>query len=104
MDNKSAAALLKLLAVLALIPTSIFLNGYTLSVLWGWFIVPIFGLPTLGIVSAMGFALVVTYLTHQADWTKDENKTSGAVGRAFTVAVLKPLFGLLFGWVLLQFL
>lgn len=38
------------------------LSGYVLSVLWGWFIVPTFGLPLLTIPVAIGVMLVVAYL------------------------------------------
>lgn len=36
-----------------------FWGGLTLSVLWGWFVVPVFGLPALGVAQAYGLALVV---------------------------------------------
>lgn len=42
---------------------SVTFSGYTLSVLWGWFIVPMFGLPALAIPAALGVMLIATYLT-----------------------------------------
>ena len=59
---------------LAMAIGSIF-NGYALSVLWGWFVVPVFGLPQISIVPAIGIAIVVSYLTYQMhDCKKEENE------------------------------
>ena len=39
------------------------LRGYVLTWLWLWFIVPVFHLPELGIVQAIGISAVVGFLT-----------------------------------------
>ncbi len=44
------------------IPPAIALNGYALSVLWGWFIVPVFHLPAMGVAAGCGMALVAGML------------------------------------------
>jgi len=36
------------------------MRGWALSVLWGWFMVPLFHLPPLAIAQAIGVGLVVT--------------------------------------------
>lgn len=41
------------------------LEGWALSVLWGWFVVPVFGLPHLRIPVAIGIALLVGMVTHR---------------------------------------
>lgn len=46
-------------------PFAILLNGYALSVLWAWFMVPVFHLPEIGIAQASGISLVVGMMTHQ---------------------------------------
>lgn len=66
-------------------------NGYALSVLWGWFIVPTFGLPALAVAPAIGVALVVSYLTHQE--LKPNKKDEGfgdVLVRGTVYAILKP--------------
>lgn len=95
---------------------SFILNGYVLSVLWGWFIVPTFGAPELGIVPAIGLVLVVGILTHGtrgigdiASYLKkngeDENKDEDlkACGKKLleycAVIILAPLIALLLGWI-----
>ncbi|TSC73972.1 MAG: hypothetical protein G01um101444_416 [Parcubacteria group bacterium Gr01-1014_44] len=88
-----------------MVASSIF-NGYALSVLWGWFVVPTFGAPALGIVPAIGIATVVAYLTHQIDTNKKEEKRSFGETIAYSTAItfLKPSFALLFGWVVHLFM
>ena len=41
------------------------LNGLALKMLWGWFMVPTFGLPTLSLAQAIGVGIMVGFLTHQ---------------------------------------
>ena len=36
-------------------------NGITLSIIWGWFMVPIFGLPALNVPQAIAVTLVVGF-------------------------------------------
>lgn len=36
-------------------------NGYLLSVLWGWFVVPL-GVPSIGVAHAIGLALIAGLL------------------------------------------
>lgn len=44
--------------------------GFTLATLWGWFIVPTFELPALSLAAAIGFAMVVGFLTYHFDSAK----------------------------------
>ncbi len=90
---------------LAAVFSSIF-NGYVLSVLWGWFMVPTFGVPELSIPAAIGIALVVSYLTHQMiDCEKEEKRTFGAeVTKSIIIAIVKPLFALFIGWIVNMFM
>ena len=37
-------------------------NGIALYLLWGWFIIPVFGVPALSLYSAMGVLWVVNFL------------------------------------------
>ncbi len=92
---------------LLLVLSSIF-NGYALSVLWGWFIVPTFGAPALGIVPAIGIAMVVSYLTHQKNESKKEDEDDDGIGvKIFKLAIPvlgKPALALLFGWIVHLFM
>ena len=82
------------------------LNGFALSVLWGWFVVPVFHLAQLNIAPAIGFALVVGFLTHQAhvDMKKEEmtviHKSCLKVGNNIGA----PITALLVGWIVHLFM
>ena len=83
----------------ALIVFSSLFRGYALSVLWGWFMVPTLHLPPLGVVQAIGIAMVVGFLTHQdtSDIPKKERGMGEVIATAVAVAVLYPLLALLIG-------
>jgi len=87
-----------------MVASSIF-NGYALSVLWGWFVVPTFGAPALGIVPAIGIAMVVSYMTNQMhDCKKEERSLGEEIGRGTFVAIVKPSLALFFGWIVHLFM
>lgn len=82
----------------------VLLGGWVLTVLWGWFIVPTFHLPWLGIVSAIGINLVVRFLTFQVIDIKPPERTTGERW-AYSIAVgLSPLVSLGAGWVVHLFM
>jgi hypothetical protein len=76
------------------------MNGWVLSITWGWFIVPFFHLPKLSLVFAMGIGLVISFLTHQDIPNPKDQTTSEAVGRLVASAFITPLMFLVTGWVI----
>jgi uncharacterized membrane protein SpoIIM required for sporulation len=91
--------------VLALMVLSSMWKGYVLTVLWAWFLVPVFGLPALAIAPAIGLALVVSFLTYQSDASKEpEGEFSERMAKAVAHALLMPAFVLGIGWVVRQFM
>jgi len=81
-------------------------NGWVLSILWGWFMVPTFGLPTLSMPQAMGIALVVSYLTYHYNGVPAQEKEKTKAEKIISVSmpILRPLFTLGFGWVIHQYM
>lgn len=73
-------------------------EGYVLSVLWGWFIVPQFGLSPLPILLAIGLALTVGLLTKQYVPHNDNDHM------IYVYLAVKPLLFLAAGWILLRFM
>lgn len=74
-------------------------SGFVLSILWGWFAVPIFGLPPIGLAGAIGVATVVGLLTHQyVNTSSDQDKTKAAWNAVGYMAI-RPLFALITGFV-----
>lgn len=66
------------------------LRGWVLSLLWGWFIVPL-GVPAVGVVHAIGIAFVVGMFTSAAKVDSDHPWRNIAIG------FLAPLLTLAFG-------
>ena len=80
------------------------LSGWVLTILWGWFIVPTFRQPQLGIAPALGVALIVRYLTRQnIDIVEPERTTTERWIRT-AVGLLLPLTWLGMGWVVHLFM
>ena len=80
-------------------------GGYVLSVMWGWFIVPLFGLPLLSIPYAIGLNLIVSFLT-QPNYkpSSDKEKAISKVVAEIMVGAFSPLMYLGIGWIVLQFI
>ena len=104
-DNKGLACLgVVFISVVAIVVGSI-LNGYVLAQLWGWFVVPTFGSPALGIVPAMGISLIASMLTHRPSQTSDKKKDwSDILGELFASAIFSPLVVLFFGYIINSFM
>jgi len=73
-------------------------SGYALSLLWGWFMVPLFGLPALTINSAIGIGMIVSYMSKNGSTTNDDTSFTDKLIKAFAEAAAKPLFAIAFGW------
>jgi hypothetical protein len=63
------------------------LRGALLQLLWGWFVVPVFHLPSLSLVQALGIALVVTFLMYQDPQTDAIQDRRSAVEKAVTIYI-----------------
>jgi hypothetical protein len=74
MDKEDGMKLLGCFGLIALLVLNVILTGWVLSILWAWFIVPVFSAPALSIPYALGVALVVGMMTHQPNRAKDERK------------------------------
>ena len=63
-----AVKLWKVVGAFTLLVASIFLSAYTVQHLWQWFVVPLFNLPLLSIMQALGLGLFVSYMTKQREY------------------------------------
>jgi phosphatidylglycerophosphate synthase len=92
--------------ILASIPLTVY-RGWALSVLWGWFVVPLFGAPPLSIPYAIGLSLLVGFLTTHYDGSiareKDREWWESMLG-GVVYGIIGPSFALLVGWIVVQFL
>ncbi len=94
--------LLMFAGLIVMAAISALFRGWVLSILWGWFMVPL-GLPALSVVTCMGVALVIGFLTHQ--YVDNDNGKDGGerIARLISFAILYPLIALLMGWIIKQF-
>ena len=80
-------------------PLSVILSGWTVTVLWDWFIVTTFKLVPLTIIQALGISLIAGYLTHQPI-KQEARKYSELVAFCFA----KPIMFLIVGWIIHLFM
>lgn len=85
-------------AIALMIPATV-LRGWALSILWGWFAVPILGAPPLGIAQSIGIALVVGMLAHQYVPSKEKDVAGPLVAMS-----LGPFIALFIGWIVKGFM
>ena len=94
-------ALLLFVGVFLTLILSVTWSGYILSILWSWFMVPIFGLPVLSVPAAIGVTIVFGYFIRgvsMATAKKDE------FTETIVTAFLTPLVFLFMGWIVKSFL
>ena len=78
-------------------------SGYALSVLWGWFVVGTFGLPQLTINTAIGLAMLVSYMTQPYDNKKTDRSPEEALMHVACTGAVNPAVALGLGWVVRLF-
>ena len=72
--------------VLMIIPVMLF-GGWSFHLMWGWFIVPLFGLSSLSIVAAMGI-LLTTSLVIGSKSSKNDDVWHDLLTRLFVVGII----------------
>ena len=82
------------------------MNGWVLSILWSWFVIPVLHLQELSIPLAIGFSLVVGMLTKTPYSSTDKEKktTNELIMQLLAIAFGTPLFTLLLGYIIKLFL
>lgn len=105
--------LLSITILLLIMASTAIVNGYVLSVLWGWFVVPALGLPPLTIPSAIGLAMVIGYLTHQyspkdkiepEDEEERKKQKKKELIDAISHIISRPISCLIVGWIVHLFM
>lgn len=119
------SAMIASLVALMVIPMML-LKAWVLTYLWAWFVMPMFDLPQLTLVHAMGFVLLVNFLRsagsnmsnykdrkkkeeQRSEQTPEEKKLEqeeavGAFGGWVLGSILGPLVVLLVGYILHLFM
>ena len=89
--------------LLAASVVSYVVNGWALSVLWTWFVSPVFSVAPLSIPQAIGFSIVVGVLTHQSKPKEEGKETSELIAEILAYSVFSPPLIVFIGWVVFQF-
>jgi hypothetical protein len=84
---------LSVVALLLALPFGIVWQGFITVVLWGWFVVPLFGLPQLGIAYAVGLRALI------GSFTIRQPSDSEGVAAVIVKSILYPAAILAIGWV-----
>ena len=84
------------------------LNGWVFSILWKWFVIPIFNLPALTVVQSIGLGMVVAMFNGKDKFSSDKKSDQESLWtvtlKAFFTAILTPLFTLLLAYIVTLFL
>ena len=84
---------------------SLMLQGYVLSVMWGWFLVEPFGVPVLKVVPAIGLALLVSLLTARfREPKKDKQEEMARNFKIMLFGFIYPLIVFGTGWLVKLFM
>jgi hypothetical protein len=75
---------------------SLIFNGYTLSFLWKWFIIPMFNLPDFSLPHFIGLSLTMRIDVREK--FKDEHS------RELKMILVKPVLVLILGWIIQLFI
>ena len=91
---------MRVLFLLSMAPFIAAWYGFTLSVMWAWFVVPVFHVDPLRVPYAIGLAYIVQWLTHPTSRPEDAPEAE----QLLIMAAAKPLVLLLAGWIVTWFI
>ena len=86
------------------IAIAVVLDGFVLSCLWAWFVVPYFGVKALSVPFAIGLMLVVRKIWPHRDPPTTDTRTKSEKWTAALTPLVNTLWVLLIGWVTRMFL
>ena len=93
MKNRDAGYIV--IVLLAALPLAL-LKGLAISLLWGWFLVPL-GVMPIGVVHGIGIASLCMLIA-PTDERSDEHDPDEALIKALSKAVTRPLAALIIGF------
>jgi hypothetical protein len=100
MKNSGSITLLAVFGVIASLAIMAVLGGWVFTILWGWFIQPIFGAPVPPLPLAMGLLLTVRYLFSSHNWNEKSENSWEYVAKLIAVAIFGPFLSLGFGYLI----
>jgi putative Mn2+ efflux pump MntP len=92
------------LGVIFLVIVSTIFNGFALAQLWEWFITTTFAIKAITIPQAIGLSMVIGFITGNYNTESNDKDDTEKWIKAIVLAILKPTFALVFGWIIYQFI
>lgn len=83
--------------LMAMVTPSIIWQGYVLTRLWAWFVVPM-GAPHLSLMSAVGASIIVNMFREKASADKETPELKKSLTDHVLQGYVGPLLRLAFGW------
>ena len=89
----------ELVALLVAYPFAAMWHGFVGKTLWGWFVVPTFGLPTLALPVAIGLGLTLSF------WVVNVNVQPRfkEITELIALSATRPAIALFIGWIVKGF-
>ena len=94
----------KFMTVILAMVISPIINGFVVTKLWTWFIVPTFDANPLRIVEAIGLVFIVNYLRMKRDKNADEVDFWSDFASNILFIILYAGFALFSGWIVQKFM
>lgn len=99
--NKNLENLGYLILAILLIFAGLVYQAFVASVLWGWFITPLFLIPVPSLIYCVGLLVFWRFLTAKFDGKEKTSKE--ALAATVSAALTHPTGSLLMGWIIVQF-
>jgi len=75
------------------------INGFVVMKLWNWFIIPIFSLQPLKLIEAIGFTIILAFITAKPSKNNKEEDFWDKLFESVLYTILLGLFTLILGYV-----
>ena len=75
-----------------------YINGYTISAMWEWFVVPVFGVSTITILESIGLGMLIMFVCRNLPKQPKDDTTKDKINH-FTMPIIRPLATLFAGWI-----
>ena len=102
-ENNTVAGVLAILALISLIPAWIY-SGHILTILWGWFITPTFGLAAPSVATMMGISLFISLLRAKNVYYTDDRSTEKQMQSALVYMWVLPTICYILGYILVRYI
>lgn len=89
---------------MAVTVVAVIIYGMATSALWKWFIVPVFGLPTLSLAEAIGIVILLELLTQRQQHKPKDQHIVSYVAQLTWDVFSTPLLLVFIGYVVHQFM